>query len=249
MSKEDLYTVANTLYFIQKNRVSLQVRKSHLKKNKKTCTFTDEALIKLEKLEDWLNSELKERVKAHPAYFWFSKVKGVGDINIGKVIGMIDIEKAETVSKLWRFAGFKPGDRKIKGEMLHYNEALKSMCWRLAKSLIRAKGEYYEYYLEQKKRLRRVKEKDGLKIVPSAKLPKEKDQKTGKMKHVEKDGFYGLGHVDGTAQRKMIKLFLSHLWVKWRAAEGLAVTKPYAQSILGHENYRDPDSYIEQKAS
>ena len=243
MKSNQAIMLANTLYFIQKARVATQVRQSHLAKNKNKCELTEEIMEKSKDLEDWLNGKLKEQVKAHPAYFWFSKVKGIGDVNIGKVVSLIDIREASMVSKLWRYAGFGVvngrTERPTKGQKLHYNKTLKSMCWRLAKGLIRTKGAYYNYYIEQKKRIRERLISEGHKIVPSNKLPIEKG------KHVEKDGKFGLGHVDMMAMRKMIKLFLSHLWLKWREAEGLEISKPYVHAIKGHSDYRSPDEFIE----
>lgn len=243
MSDKSIF-IANALDFIQKARVSAQVRLTHLEKQKKKCEITYEAYTKIQFLEEWLNSILADIVKSHPAYSWFSKVKGIGNVNIGKVIGQIDIQKASQISKLWRFAGFGVnsdgrGERPTKGEKLHFNKTLKSMCWRLGKSLIRAKGKYYEFYLAEKKRLIEREQKNGRNIVPSNKLPKVEG------KHMENDEFFGLGHIDMMAMRKMIKLFLSHLWLKWREAEGLEITMPYAHSIQGHSNFIPPDEFIE----
>jgi len=39
-----------------------------------------------------------------------------------------------------------------------------------------------------------------------------------------------------TAMRKTEKLFLSHLWLVWRKAEGLPITEPYAHVVLGHQS-------------
>lgn len=234
--------LANTLEFIQKARVAAQVRKSHLEKNKKKCDLTEETILKVGEFEDWLNGNMEELVKNHPAYPWFSKVKGVGNLNIGKVTCLIDIEKASQISKLWRYAGFGcvngNAERRRKGETLHFNMSLKAMCWRLGKSLIRARDSYYDYYIEQKKKLREKIESKGMKIVPAEKLPKEKGKKT------ETADLFSLGHLDNMAMRKMIKLFLSHLWLKWREAEGLEVTKPYAHAIQGHDNFRTPEEFI-----
>lgn len=248
MQNSKAIVISNALYFIQKARVAAQVRRTHLSKRKKKCKLTDEIMERTALFESWLDDQLKDFVKAHPAYDWFSKVKGVGDLNIGKVISLIDIKEASMISKLWRYAGYAPmngkAERRTTGKKLHYNQMLKSMCWRLAKSLIRAKAEYYDYYREQKKRLTKRLEGDGFTIVPSAQLPKEKNIKTGKMNRVEKDGYFALGHVDTMAMRKMIKLFLSHLWLKWREAEGLEVTKPYAHAIKGHTDYRAPEEFM-----
>lgn len=242
-----IIAVANALYFIQKARVAAQVRVSHLAKNNEKCELTENVTLKTGELEGWLNDEIKKAVQAHPAYDWFSKVKGIGDVNIGKVVALIDINEASQVSKLWRYALGAPFNGKVerqtKGEKLHYNKTLKSMCWRLGKSLIRGKGAYYDYYREQKARLVRRVADEGGSVVPSLQLPLEHG------KHVEKDGFVGLGHVDAMAMRKMLKLFLSHLWMKWREAEGLPITMPYIHAIKGHTDYRGPEEFIEASYS
>lgn len=258
METDGFSALANALYFIQKARVASQVRKTHLAKRDETCSVTEEVLTRTGDVEFWLNDRVKMYVQAHPAYPWFKNVKGIGDLNIGKVVSLIrikpdenDPEKkwANNISSLWRFAGMAPGkdgraERPVQGQKLHYNMILKSMCWRLAKSLIRAKGPYYKFYLEQKKKILARLKKEGYTVIPSLELPTEKDPKTGKKKHVEKDGFFGLGHADGMAQRKMIKLFLSHLWMEWRKAENLPVSKPYAHAIQGHTDYRPPEDFI-----
>lgn len=113
------------------------------------------------------------------------------------------------------------------------------MCWRLGKSLIRAKGKYYEFYKNEKERLLKREKEKGRKIVPSNKLPVKKG------KHIETNKYIGLGHIDMMAMRKMIKLFLSHLWLEWRKAEGLPITNPYVQDIKGHSNLIHPEEMIE----
>lgn len=243
MINDKALVLANALYFIQKGRVSAQVRQAHLAKNDKKCDLTEELETRFGTFETWLNEQVEDYVKSHPAYPWFSKVKGIGNLNIGKVMSMVDIEKADKISRLWRYAGFAcdsegRAERLRKGEKLHFNKVLKSMCWRLGKSLIRAKGKYYDFYLKQKTEIaQKLKDRD-IEIVPSAELPKESG------KHVEKDGYFGLGHVDQMAFRKMIKLFLSHLWLEWRQAEGLEVTLPYAHAIKGHSSLIRPEEMI-----
>ena len=242
---EDLLFLGKTLEAIQRMRVAAQVRITHLAKNKKKCKLTELVRDQEEILEEMLNGELRSRMLEHPAHEWFYSVKGIGLINIGKVISFIDIEEATNISKLWRYAGFAcdesgQAERRRKGEKPHFNGQLKSLCWRLGKSLIRAKGKYYDFYLKEKKRIGKREAAKGREVIPSAKLPKEKG------KHVETDEFFALGHVDMMAMRKMIKLFLSHLWLVWREADGLAVTKPYIHEIAGHSNYIDPYDMIEE---
>lgn len=47
-------------------------------------------------------------------------------------------------------------------------------------------------------------------------------------------------HVDKRAKRRVVKLFLSHLWHVWREMEGLPVTKPYPIDVLGHSRFIKP---------
>jgi hypothetical protein len=245
MENKKAIIITDALYFIQKARVAAQIRETHLEKQGKKCDLTKEVIEKTMDLEKWLESKLADIVQAHPAYLWFSRIKGIGNINIGKVISLIDIEVANQISKLWRYAGFGcdadgKAERRKKGEKVHYNQILKSMCWRLGKSLIKAKGKYYDFYLKQKARLKEREESYGKQIISSAKLP----EKNGK--HIETDEFFGLGHIDMMAMRKMIKLFLSHLWLVWRETEGLKITKPYSQAIQGHSDFIDPWEMIEK---
>lgn len=103
---------------------------------------TDGLHAELVKLEKTIDKRVAVNLKEHPAYGWFSRVKGVGDENIGKIVGPIDIRRADTISALWKFAGMAPEGghamKRVKGEKLHYNSQLRSMCWRLATSLRKA---------------------------------------------------------------------------------------------------------------
>lgn len=241
---------------VEKLRVATQVRNTHLRKKQKQDKTTEQLEEELKKLESFVDKVVAEKIENHPAYPWFSRVKGIGKENIAKVVGLIDIVKAPHVSSLWKFAGFAPENGKAmrpkKGEKLHYNAELKSMCWRLGRAIIRAQsgptqkmpnkkeGKYYKIYVERKKQEELKAEQDGLKIVPSARLPKKAGKK------YEPEGVISLGHIDNRAKRKVIKLFLSHLWVVWREAAKLPITKPYAIEKLGHNHYYDPWKFVDR---
>jgi len=85
-----------------------------------------------------VDKKVAVRLKTHPAYPWFSRVKGVGNENIAKVVALVDIEVDDTISSLWSFAGFAPGSKRVRGQKLLYNAQLKVMCFRLGTSLLRA---------------------------------------------------------------------------------------------------------------
>lgn len=50
----------------------------------------------------------------------------------------------------------------------------------------------------------------------------------------------GTGHIHNMAQRKTVKIFLSHLWAVWRELDGLDVTKPWIIAQGGHSDYIAP---------
>ena len=229
---------------IEKLRVSSEVRQSHLDRRGQHDPETDELHRRIRSLEDYVDDRVAALLKAHPAYSWFSRVKGVGGENIGKVVGLIDIAVATTISALWKFAGYAPVDGKAekrqKGAKLHYNSQLRSMSWRLANSLLRAKGKFYDYYLAEKASYQQRFENEGKQIVPATQLPK----KDGK--RYEPDNMISEGHVHNMALRKMIKLFLALLWLTWREAEGLPTANPYPVEYLGHNHVITPEELCDR---
>lgn len=255
---------------IEKLRVSSEVRLAHLERNGQKDVETEDLHNRILELENYVDGRVGVLVKDHPAYPWFSRVKGVGKENIGKVVTgirvkpeqgyrkkkvegeqpekpeliLVDLPYADTISALHKFAGFSVEDgkapKRTAGEKLTYNSQLRSMCWRLGTSLMRAKGKFYEYYLDQKTRYEEKLQASGRQIVPVTGLPKINKKRT------ETEELISEGHVHNMALRKMIKLFLACLWLEWRKAEGLPVTKPYAIEQLGHDSFISPEEMCDR---
>jgi len=240
-----LNTMVDAALAIEKLRVASEVRQTHLALQGRDDPETNELHKRLEDLEGFVDERVAYLIQSHPVYPWFSRVKGIGRENIGKVVAPIDIIKADTPSSLWKFAGFSVEDgvapKRVKGGgKLEYNSQLRSMCWRLGSSLLRAKGKFYDYYLKEKDKYYKRFENEGVLIVPATSLPIKND------KRYEPENMLSEGHVHNMAMRKMIKLFLVCLWVVWREAEGLPVTKPYAIDILKHASYIDPWEMVDR---
>lgn len=116
--------------------------------------------------------------------------------------------------------------RRIKGAIIDYNPKMKKLCRNMALSLIQYNqfyGDLYNEYLEQ------YMQRDNL--LDNINKSKYKDDVLEKIRQ---------GKAIKMARRKMIKIFLSHLWVTWRKMEGLPVTRPYIFDIGGHSNYIEP---------
>ena len=157
---------------------------------------------------------------------WLTGIRGLGEGNlVACLVAQIDdIAKFDTISKLWRFSGYAVIDGKREyanqGKKLTYNRSLKSIVYLIGDMFIKQRtGVYRDVYDKAKEEYQR-------------RYP-EPVVVDGKKKYTK-------GHIDYMARRKMVKLFLSHLWTIWRESEGLPVTKPYVESILGHENIIKP---------
>jgi hypothetical protein len=238
----------NAVLAIEKLRVAAQVRQSHLKLQGRSDKETDDLLEEMRKLEDYADGRVASLIQEHPAYPWFSRVKGVGKENIGKVVGLVDINKADTPSSLWKFAGYSVENgvapKRVKGGgKLAYNSRLRSMCWRLGSSLIKYDGCFRGLYDKEKKAYQERFAKDRIKIVPATQLPKDKNGK-----RYEPPDLISEGHVHAMALRKMIKIFLSCLWVVWREAEGLSTRPPYPIEKLGHTTLINPWDMVDKPA-
>lgn len=232
---------------IEKLRVQCQVRQSHLKLQGREDPETNDLFDRVQDLEGYVDDRIAELITRHPAYPWFRGVKGIGKENIAKIVGLVDIEKDDTASSLWAFCGFAPDPetgkamRRQVGKKLTYNSQLRTMCWRLGSSLLRARGKYYDFYLVEKEKLEHRFEREEKSIVPASRLPTDE-----RGKRREPDDMISEGHVHNMALRKMIKLFLAHLWVVWREGESLPVREPYAMEHLGHSSLINPWDMVDK---
>jgi hypothetical protein len=267
--RDALSALVDASIAIEKIRVSAQVRQSHLRRRNKAAPETEDLFRRLTELEDYVNDRIAHLIENHPAYHWFSLVKGVGRENIAKVIGLIDINRAPTISSLWMFAGFAPDDgkamKKVKGQKLQYNSQLRSMAWRLANSLRIAKGKFYDYYIREKVNYTERFIGQGYKVLPTpggrwgclncgANWAKKRDitpcctnPEIEKRTREEPSGVLWLGHLDAMALRKMTKLFLACLWLVWREAENLPTRVPYPIGRQGHTSLISPWEMIDRE--
>lgn len=117
--------------------------------------------------------------------------------------------------------------RRVKNTILDYNPKMKKLCRNMALSLI----QYNEFYENMYNGFLQIQlQRDDL-LKNLKKDNNFKEATLEKIKH---------GRAVKMARRKMIKIFLSHLWVQWRKIDGLTVTKPYAFDVQGHSNYIEP---------
>jgi hypothetical protein len=172
---------------------------------------------KFQELENDVDSEIAEFIEHHKIYPYLTGVKGIGPSMAAQIVSQIDIRKADTVSALWRYAGYGVVDgkaeRPTKGEKLHYNKNLKTVFYKVASQLLRANSPYRRFY-DSAKEYYQVNRPDWTKL-----------------------------HIHMASLRKMIKMFISHLWHVWREIEGLETREMYVQEKLGHDHIIPPDEF------
>ena len=177
-----------------------------------------------QRIEDNLDQDIAAMIAEEPFYPILVGIKGIGPGLAAKMVAVIDIRRAPHVSSLWRYAGYgvrvaaKEGeedkaDGKVKGEKLCYNQRLRKDCYLVGTSFLKCHSPYSDLY---------YKYKDF---------------------YVANRPDWTKMHLHLAALRRMIKIFLQHMWVTWRAFEGLPVSKPYAHAVLGHTHYYRPEDF------
>jgi len=180
---------------------------------------------------------------AGPIWDWLTGIKGIGDHTAAKLLAQFDDpSRYETVSKFWTFAGLGLYDGKIqvctKGEKSSYNRRLKSECYLVAENFVRQQTTVYvDIYYEEKEYQRRQHPAPLCRKCGAEAAQKSLSWYCPKCgaRAADRHIAYTPAHLDARAKRKMVKIFLSHLWVKWREYEGLPVSLPWVFRPGGHD--------------
>ena len=223
-------------------------------------------IVLMEKIKDRLATEIERELRYFPLYMrWLKHVPGAGPFVCGNLIilyyfkftkickdcggvliqdtkkggdelaGMkcsacgkkpkgdgvfnyrIDERDFATISKWWAFLGRKPVDGKMpkrrSGSKIDWNPKGRLAGYEFAQQLIRQAGstEYSAFYLKEKAQLTELR---------GAELKK--------------------GHIHNMALNKAVKLFLAHFWMVARTIDEKTVTRPYAETIMGHSGILEP---------
>jgi len=191
----------------------------------------------LKNAEDRLSKEISNILEYHPLWNdWLKYVKGVGKFWTACIIAWIDdISRFPNVSKLWKYSGYAVidgvGQRKRRGQRPSFNIKLKALFYKIGVNLLKAHSVYSEIYEKAKKYY------SGRKDILEYHKKKAEESEKESVK-LSLAGYKN--HIHMMALRRMIKIFISHVWYVWRKGEGLEVKKPYPIDILGHSDYIYP---------
>lgn len=259
---EKLKNAVGIIYDIQKvriqtgNRTARHAQPAHL--DEKDQAFLAKVSSSFETVEKEGMKELKRLLKGIPVYEqYLSGIRGVGPALSAILISSIDINRADTPSKIWRYCGLAVdnvtgrAERMVKGQRAHHNPWLKAKVMHvLGGCLIKANNPTYKAIYDGRKNRRKnqIVEKcmgcDG--TGKRAKVEREVEVELGtkKPRAAAKcwncDGTGGPApwgrddsHRELDARRVMVKMFLADMWRAWRIIEGLPVRPTYAEQYLG----------------
>jgi len=266
-SPQFMTTLSRTYVAIQKQRIMATGRigahvRSERLKEAEAQILVEHLDKQIKGVEAGIKKDMQKALVGTPIYDeWFDKVKGIGPIIAGGLIGeIVDISKFEHISNLWSWAGLGihngEADRRRKGMKLNWNPHAKVLCWKAGKSFVLSKGYFRTVYDEFKKHeikmntpyvsdrviasMKGCRLDDGP-VITETNVKKILADNKGEILLCKSDG-----HLDARARRKTVKLFLGLTFMKWRELEGLTVPDPYVGVLLGHDIVR-PDEVLREE--
>jgi hypothetical protein len=181
-----------------------------------------------------------------------TRFKGLGPTMAAVILSSFDIERADTVSKMWSFAGLAPVPTKrcktCQGILKEESDGLYKHAWKTkekcpegdpvgllktfdsAMAMKPVKGEKLSYNNWLKTKL--VGVMGGCLLKANSPWRKFYDD----YKHRKASAGWGRddGHRHQAAMRYMVKMLLLEIWKEWRTIEGLTVRPSYQEQYLGH---------------
>src|SRR5262245_29337864 len=115
---------------LQKSRIAFSNRASAVERGADSADSDSQEIInrwytRFDELEKEADRDIREICREIEIVQHMIAIKGVGYLLAAKIVSMIDIQKADTISALWRYAGYAAingaRERPVKGEPLHYN--------------------------------------------------------------------------------------------------------------------------------
>ena len=203
-------------------------------------------------IEGQIKRAMQEWAESRRVGCWCLSQVGVGPVLTAGLLAHIDIEKAPTVGKIWRFAGLDPTLRWEKGQKRPYNADLKVLCWRLGDSFVKHSGRpecYYGHAYRRRKEVELERNEQGMfREQAEEALENWRRGRRRKMSQHERSyyeaGKLPPGRIDLRARRWAVKLFLAHLHhVLWEDRYGEPPPKPYVIDRLGHTSYLGPPGW------
>ncbi len=244
MTSEEARFLVDYYYILQKDRVRTANQRKQLATAKEPHVLIAWLAQNVMTLETNVKSALGVYAAGQEEGRWALTQHGIGPVISAGLLAHVDIEKAKTVSSVWRFAGLDPTSKWLKGQKRPWNARLKVLCWHAGQCFKRSSGSEKSYYgkLYRSEKARVVAKNDeGGFAELAARTLTEKKFKDKATKALYEAGRLPAGRLDLMATRYAVKRFLSHYWaVSYEVHYKAKPEDPWIIAHGGHEHREDP---------
>lgn len=145
--------------------------------------------LKFKAIEDEMGKALNNFAGSQEIGAYMMANVGIGPIISAGMMSHIDIEKAPTAGKIWRFSGLDPTTIWLKGQKRPYNARLKTLTWKVGQSFMKLSHDedcfYGKLYRERKAfEIARNQRGDNIELAKSILEARNISPKTDAYKHL-----------------------------------------------------------------
>lgn len=252
-NREQALAIVGLYYSIQRLRIGASNKVSAHERH--VDVLADSALVKilkkdLHRIEKKAAVGLEIYAQSQPLGRWAMSHLGVGHIIAAGLLAHIDIARAPSVGKIWRFAGLDPTCVWKKGHKRPYNAVLKTLCWKLGESFKKVSSKPDAFYgqLYKRRKAFELREDAAGKHADQARARLEKAIKARWDISPEQHKMWASGHLqpiglDLRAMRWAVKFFLAHYHAVGRSIVCGEDVKPWILVHGGHVDYIAPPNW------
>ena len=137
LSDREVRFIVDYYYQVQEGRKAASNQLRALKVSGEPHRVIDWLFEQNKTVEAQIKRALDRWTDGKPAAAWSKSIFGIGPIIAAGLQANIDIEKAETVGDIWRFAGLDPTSKWEKGTRRPFNAGLKTLTWKASSSFVK----------------------------------------------------------------------------------------------------------------
>lgn len=146
LGRQEARFLVDAYYAMQRDRISDNNQVRALEKAGEPNLVLKWLADQHETLEAQMGRALQKYVEADPVGRWSTSIVGIGPVISAALLAIIDIEKAPTAGKIWRFAGLDPTCKWEKGQKRPWNATLKVVQWKIGESFVKTQNAKNAFY-------------------------------------------------------------------------------------------------------
>jgi hypothetical protein len=213
MSRAEVRYLVDSYYAMQQNRIRFANQNRALIEQAEPATLVPWLSGQAERFEKEIRKALEPWAEHQAVGRWCLSITGIGPVLTAGLLAHIDITKAPTAGKIWRFAGLDPTSKWERGQKRPWNPSLKTLCWKIGESFVKVSGREKDIYGKlwlARKALEQQRNEEGRNAEEAARRVATVGRATEAYGHYAA-GRLPPGQIHARAKRYAVKIFLSHL--------------------------------------